>query len=259
MAPETGDPQRCLLELEVSASESSPVGLYVSPSHGSDSNAGTVEEPFETVRHAAAVALPGDVIYVRGGRYSISRSADQKIVASGTGSNPVIVTRLPGERVRFDAPPQANHIFKVEEESVGITFRGFELYGSADKDDVWEVVSSSWWRVNDTRVGGAMGFNIDGQHVVIEDCVIHDFSQKGVNVYMGRYVTVRNNVIYNIAFTSLTGGHGIMRQWERTFGNPDDPSYWRFDFYGNLVMNVEQRIYSYVPHDPRGCDMVIDE
>ena len=76
--------------------------------------------------------------------------------------------------------------------------------------------------------------------------MIHDFRQKGVNVYEGRYVTVRHNVVYNIAHHSISGGHGIMRQWERNFGDddPDDLSYHRWDFYGNLMFAVEQRIYS---------------
>mmetsp|Transcript_64914 Transcript_64914/g.155040 ORF Transcript_64914/g.155040 Transcript_64914/m.155040 type:complete len:314 (+) Transcript_64914:1222-2163(+) len=64
--------------------------------------------------------------------------------------------------------------------------------------------------------------------------------------------------MYNIGHTSLSGGTGVMRQWERTFGEPDDPSYYRFDIYGNLLLAVEQRVYSFVPWKAY-CNLVIDE
>jgi len=103
-----------------------------------------------------------------------------------------------------------------------------------------------------------MGFDIDGQHVVVEECVIHDMAQKGVNVKEGRYVTVRHNVIYNVGHSSLSAGHGIMRQWPKSFKDADHPDFFRFDFYGNLIFAVEQRIYSFIPKKEY-CHMTIDE
>src|ERR1051325_3174653 len=46
--------------------------LYVSTS-GSDSNPGTQSAPVATVGRAFALAAPGDTIYLRSGRYNLSR------------------------------------------------------------------------------------------------------------------------------------------------------------------------------------------
>mmetsp|Transcript_10683 Transcript_10683/g.24340 ORF Transcript_10683/g.24340 Transcript_10683/m.24340 type:complete len:685 (-) Transcript_10683:111-2165(-) len=249
---------RCLVSVTVAPG---PHGLpfdalYVAPLHGSDSNDGSIDTPFASVEKAAKEASPGDVIYVRGGRYTLGTD---DIVVNATPSNPVVITRLPGERVQFDVA--TNKIgFKIPGWSVGVTFRGFEMYGASETNNHWEVLRTSWWRVQDVRVGGKTAFEVDGYHVVVEECIIHDMDQKAVNIYKGRYVTVRNNIIYNIGHASLSGGHGIMRKWERNYGkdDPDDLAYYRWDFYGNLIFGVEQRIYSFIPWKGY-CEMVIDE
>jgi len=69
---------------------------------------------------------------------------------------------------------------------------------------------------------------------------------------------VRHNVIYNVGHTSISGGHGIMRQWPKSFGDSDHPDFFRWDFYGNLIFAVEQRIYSFIPKKEY-CHMTIDE
>jgi len=249
-------PSRCLVSLTVlPGHDDLPTdALYVAPSHGDDANDGSIDAPFASVAQAVSVAGPGAVIYVRGGRYDIN-TENINVVASPT--NPIVITRLPGERVMYDV--LKNKIgFKIEESSIGVTFRGFEFYGAGETNDHWEVLRTSWWRVQDLRTGGKTAFEVDGYHVVIEDCIMHDLEQKAVNIYMGRYVTVRNNIIYNIGHASLSGGHGIMRKWERNYNEADDLAYYRWDFYGNLIFGVEQRIYSFIPWKGY-CNMVIDE
>lgn len=239
--------------LSVSAGAANPAGLYVWPMGGSDGNEGSASSPFASLEHAARQARPGDTIFVRGGRCAAKFEIDVR--ASAT--NPVVITRLPGERVRFH-PYTGKNAFTVLPSAEGVTFRGFEIYGSAEQDDHWKILRETWWQMQDTRAGGHMAFDIDGQHILVEECIIHDLAQKGVNVQHARYVIVRNNVIYNIGHTSITGGHGIMRQWPKTFGNDDDPDYYRWGFYGNLIFAVEQRIYSFTPKKEY-CQMLIDE
>ncbi|CAJ1436454.1 unnamed protein product [Effrenium voratum] len=244
--------ERCTLALEVAAVGALPAGVYVAPG-GSDGD-GSAAAPFGSVEAAVAVAAPGAVVYVRGGKHLLSF---EELVVDLPPDQPVTITRLPGERVCFQV--ETNKIgFRVPQGSSGVTFRGLEMYGASELDDHWEILKTSWWGVQDVRLGGKTAFDVDGQHVIIEDCVIHDMAQKAVNIYKGRYVTVRHNVIYNIGHTSLSGGHGIMRKWERSFGDPDDPQYFRWDFYGNFIFNVEQRIYSFIPSKGYS-NMVIDE
>eukprot|EP00930_Biecheleria_cincta_P075583 TRINITY_DN6275_c0_g1_i4.p1 TRINITY_DN6275_c0_g1~~TRINITY_DN6275_c0_g1_i4.p1 ORF type:complete len:703 (-),score=124.45 TRINITY_DN6275_c0_g1_i4:164-2272(-) len=238
--------------LEVVADGSSPQGIYVWLASTSEGD-GSVGNPFSSLQAAIEAAVPGDFIYIRGGRYELNKTVECNIQASA--EKPVTITRLPGERVHLLV--NARQGFDVPEGAVGVTFSRLELDGRADKNDHWHVIKTSWWQVQDEVVGGDMGFQIDGEHVIVEDCVIHDLNQKGVNVYMGRYVTVRYNVIYNIGWASLSGGHGIMRKWDRNHGQ-DDPAYYRFDFYGNLLFAVEQRIYSFITTKAY-CHMTIDE
>eukprot|EP00928_Gymnodinium_smaydae_P058627 TRINITY_DN4180_c0_g1_i1.p1 TRINITY_DN4180_c0_g1~~TRINITY_DN4180_c0_g1_i1.p1 ORF type:complete len:759 (-),score=140.57 TRINITY_DN4180_c0_g1_i1:162-2438(-) len=250
---EGNEVERRSMRISVAEGSANPAGLYVWPTGGSNSNSGTAASPFASVEHAAQQAQPGDKIYVRGGRYSVK----DEIRVQASPAQPVVITRLPGERVRFH--PEANkNAFYVPKDSKGIVFRGLEIYGGSERDDHWEILQHTWWQLQDQRVGGKMGFDIDGQHIVVEDCVIHDVSQKAVNVKEGRYVTVRHNVIYNVGHTSISGGHGIMRQWKMNFGDADDPNLFRWDFYGNLLFAVEQRIYSFIPSKGY-CHMTIDE
>eukprot|EP00931_Biecheleriopsis_adriatica_P104080 TRINITY_DN78821_c0_g1_i1.p1 TRINITY_DN78821_c0_g1~~TRINITY_DN78821_c0_g1_i1.p1 ORF type:complete len:722 (-),score=104.74 TRINITY_DN78821_c0_g1_i1:79-2178(-) len=236
----------------VTAQGSNPHGIYVWPDGVSDGD-GSIAFPLTSIESALNSASPGDTVYIRGGRYRVSKNIEITVKASA--NNPVTISRLAGERVHFLVSSTKG--FNVMEGAEGVKFSGLELDGEADYNDHWEVIKNDFWKVNDTVVGGDIAFQVDGYHVTVENCVIHDFNQKGVNVYQGRYATVRYNVIYNIGWASLSGGHGIMRKWDINFGK-DDPSYYRFDFMGNLLFAVEQRIYSFI--STKGyCHMVLDE
>lgn len=72
--------------------------LYVSNS-GSDSNDGrTPDEPLRTLRKAAAVVRPGDVVWLRGGTYQASAN----FTRSGTAGAPIIFESHPEECAILD-------------------------------------------------------------------------------------------------------------------------------------------------------------
>eukprot|EP00443_Scrippsiella_acuminata_P096246 CAMPEP_0115587468 /NCGR_PEP_ID=MMETSP0272-20121206/8218_1 /TAXON_ID=71861 /ORGANISM="Scrippsiella trochoidea, Strain CCMP3099" /LENGTH=1062 /DNA_ID=CAMNT_0003022541 /DNA_START=46 /DNA_END=3233 /DNA_ORIENTATION=- len=239
---------RLNLTLMVSFGANNPAGIYVWPVGGSDFNDGTVEMPFQTVSYAALMAEPGNTIYIRGGSYIVK----EDIEFEGDPENRLLITRLPGERVRLIA-----QVFDVLSNTVGVTFRGFEVDGAAYNDH-WTVLNTSWWRVNDEVLGGWNGFKIEGQYINVENCLIHDFNQKGIEIGEGRYVALHYNLIYNIGQSSLSGGGGIHRKWTVNFGTDDDPEHYRWDIFGNAVWSVEQRIYSFIPWKGY-CLMEIDE
>ena len=56
---------------------------YVAPS-GSDTNPGTILQPFASLAHASAVADPGDTVFARGGLYL--PTSMQYLTGSGTAS-----------------------------------------------------------------------------------------------------------------------------------------------------------------------------
>ena len=62
---------------------------YYVASSGSDSNAGTLAEPFATLQKGADVAVAGDTVYIRGGTYKITtpKSAGAGVTFSKSGTS----------------------------------------------------------------------------------------------------------------------------------------------------------------------------
>src|SRR5690606_7527084 len=74
-------------------------GDYYVATNGSDSNSGSMSSPFKTLERAAKAAKPGDLIYIRGGRYPGARIEN----VHGTASSPIIFRAFPGETPILDA------------------------------------------------------------------------------------------------------------------------------------------------------------
>jgi|Deesub1362A_J573_1020465.scaffolds.fasta_scaffold00688_3 hypothetical protein len=70
---------------------------YVAP-YGSDSNPGTMEQPFRTIQRAADIVQPGDTVYVREGIYN----EEVTIKTSGTPNDYITFKAYPGETVVLD-------------------------------------------------------------------------------------------------------------------------------------------------------------
>ncbi|KAL3466122.1 hypothetical protein BJX64DRAFT_274673 [Aspergillus heterothallicus] len=75
------------------------VDIYVSP-NGSDSAAGTLDAPLQTIQLAVDQASAGDIIYLRGGTYSPTTNI--QITKSGTSSAPYVLRAYEGESVIID-------------------------------------------------------------------------------------------------------------------------------------------------------------
>ncbi len=71
---------------------------YVSPD-GSDTNNGALDSPWQTLGYALGRLSPGDVLYLRGGRYY-----EHEIMTSlkGTASAPITIRSYPGEQAVID-------------------------------------------------------------------------------------------------------------------------------------------------------------
>lgn len=248
------------VSLQVTLAGSNPTDAFYVVPNGTVTNPtgalGSITNPYtaiETALAAASLNASKRMVYVRGGRFDNTAVTIDNV--DGAEGNQVVLTRLPGERVKFEF--SGIQAFGITENASYVIIDGFEIDGNATVDH-WEMLRSNWWNpLGDRAIGGGQGFNVDGQHITIRNNVIHDAYQKAVNIYAGRYINVHNNVIYNIGHTSLSGGHGIMRKWERNFsvqptdGNQGVDVYtdtypYRFDITGNLLLAVEQRIYSRV-------------
>ncbi len=69
---------------------------YIAP-NGSDSNPGTLTQPFFTLNKAWTVVAAGDIIYMRGGTYNYGTVMNSLSGKSGTSGNTIKVWAYPGE------------------------------------------------------------------------------------------------------------------------------------------------------------------
>ncbi|MGJ8683073.1 MAG: T9SS type A sorting domain-containing protein [Nonlabens sp.] len=222
--------------------------LYVDPANGSDGAIGDSNNPLESIAYAINIAAISNIstVYVKAGTYTI----DNSIYINSQATNKITVSPEPGEKVTLKMKNFRN--FHFAENAKNIEIKGFELDGQSNTVEHYEILSKYVWEPQTfdfALSGGGIGFQIEeAEDIFITNNVIHDFYQKAINIENGRYVTVKGNVIYNIAKTSLSGGHGIMRQQgDGSFADPDDPNKYRWDINGNMIFNVHQRIYSWVP------------
>ena len=72
---------------------------YVSPT-GDDNNNGALNTPFKTLTKAWTVIAAGDLVYLRGGTYTMSTQLGLT-GKNGTASNPIMIWAYPGEKPVF--------------------------------------------------------------------------------------------------------------------------------------------------------------
>ena len=112
---------------------------YYVATNGSDSNPGTLQEPWASVQHGADVALAGDTVLVRQGVYN----EHVEFLASGNAANGYVTfASYPGETATMDGTgldiPQGQWgLFTLKDVSYVIV-TGFELrnYTTASRKDV---------------------------------------------------------------------------------------------------------------------------
>lgn len=232
--------------------------LYVNPDANSGSADGSLANPYSDI--AATVELikanGGGNIIVIDGEYDMT---DREVVITTSVSKAKAITIKPQSPAGVKFNFNGRFGFEFSTTSKNITLEGFELYGGTDLLDYWDVVARGFWGNEDVERNGGLAIILDGQNITIKDNYIHHWYQKAVEIRDARYVVVEGNIIHDIATTSLSGGHGIMRQQKgQEFFDDDQANQYRWDISGNMIFNVEQTIYSWVPS--KGfIEMVIDE
>ncbi len=149
---------------------------------GSDSAAGTVDNPFRTLPKAVTVSVAGDTIYVRGGTYSLA--ATITISKSGADTAYFHLYAYPGERPLLDFSAMA----------ISSSNRGIKLNGS-----YWHI------RGFDIYKAGDNGMIVGGSNNIIEFCSFFENSDTGLQLGSG---ASNNQVINCDSFDNMDPGQG---------------------------------------------------
>lgn len=204
--------------------------VYYVSTTGSDSDAGTKEEPFASLQYAHDQAQPGDTIYLRGGVYYLTEGI--QLTSDGTSEAPITVSSYPGETAVLD----------------GSKMTSTEYYGS-DGAGGWVIDGSSvsYNHISGLEIrNGPMGGVVlrdESHNNVIEGLDVHDNGRltdsegKGISLYGAS----SNNLLLNNdshdnqdlagdnadGFQVSTSGTGNVLRGNRAWGNSDDG----FDFF----------------------------
>jgi hypothetical protein len=205
---------------------------YVSPT-GSDTNPGTISQPFATLQEAHDIANPGDTIYMRGGTYQFSLG--QALSRDGTSGNPIKVFAYPGEQPVIDA---------INMTQLGYV-AGFPI----------SLNNASWWHIKGIEIkngpsGGLVVYNASSNNIIENNNVHHNgrldaFDGKGiVAIGTGANNLFLNNDSHHNRDQSSDGGNadgfqialtgsGNVLRGNRAWRNSDDG----FDFF-NILDNT---------------------
>jgi hypothetical protein len=156
----------------VSAETDASASYYVSTS-GSDSNPGTLTQPWRTIAHAGTRLNAGDTLFIFGGIYQ----EHVWISKSGTQLNPILVTNYNNGEVIIDGinntlPPQGS---------------GTPLIAVAGD---WVTISNLT-----IRYSGDRGVSALGAHVILDNLYVHHNWAGGVTL-QGNYDLIQNSRIW---------------------------------------------------------------
>ncbi|MGA9406540.1 MAG: T9SS type A sorting domain-containing protein [Bacteroidota bacterium] len=143
--------------------------LYVSIS-GSDTSAGTIDAPLQTITKALSIMHAGDTVYVRGGTYSLTSTINTP--KSGTSSAMYYLFAYPGERPFLDFSAMA----------ISGSNRGINL-----SKNYWYIKGFDIWRAGDN------GMIISGSNNIIENCSFSENEDTGLQLGGG----ASNNRVIN--------------------------------------------------------------
>lgn len=172
---------------------------YFVANSGDDWSAGTLDQPFQTIRRALDAAQPGDTITLRNGVYEGGINIDV---------NNLTIRSMPGEWAVVESPltqwtdGHANSVFRYGYDVQGGRLENLEISGGY----YYGVMFWDWWDENwsagSTHVG-ASGITLDGVKV-------HDTGVDAVKLTPGANdISIINSEIYNTGRRSQTSSDGI--------------------------------------------------
>ncbi len=205
--------------------------LYISPS-GSDNNDGqSIDKPFKSFKKALNNLKPGSTLYVLPGEFKIENSdycLNIKKINSGSANKyttikaynpynkPIIYSY--GKGVWNAISITASYIIidgleikggneNIDRQTAYNNARNF-IDGGKD----WNSYAAT--NTNGISIGGSgtiANKNLEARphHVIIQNCIIHDFPGSGISAIQSDWITIDNNIVYNNAWYTFYGCSGI--------------------------------------------------
>jgi len=175
---------------------------YVAPT-GDDAAAGTKAAPFATIKKAAELAQPGQLVYLRGGTYLATTKIG--LTRTGTAATPIRIRAYPGERPVLDVSATAG----TSQDAISISGSFYHIYGL-------EIIGSAHNSVK-----------ISGNDNTIENCVSRAARNTGFHITGGTAATTypARNLYLNCdsirSFDAPIGGNadGFSAKWNLGPGN----------------------------------------
>ncbi|TAL57929.1 MAG: T9SS type A sorting domain-containing protein [Bacteroidetes bacterium] len=138
-------------------------GIYYAAANGSDSNPGTINQPFLTLNYGVSFLSAGDTLYVMSGTYD--ESLVHTIPAGTSWTAPVTVAAYPGDIVTLKPNAGAGDVLRFVGPQQYIVIDGLILDGV---NTIHEVVKITW-------SGGG-----DAHHIRIQNCEIKNSPGQGI-------------------------------------------------------------------------------
>jgi hypothetical protein len=203
----------CALLFFIEALSAYPATFYVATT-GSDSNPGTVSQPFHTIARGVNSLNPGDTLFLRGGTYNEAINMTTK--TNGSAGNFYTVSGYPGERVILTqmvsgtwGAVNSYYIFdNLILDGAGKPEGVFWTIGNGSHDITLRNLEIKNWFGNLIQVGGG---GVGADNVRIINCKLHDnrtldlpgHRYYGIYWWAGNNGLIDGNDIYN------NGGGGV--------------------------------------------------
>jgi hypothetical protein len=175
-----------------------PGRVFYVATTGSDSNPGTLAQPWKTMEGAQSKLSPGDTVYIRGGTYA----GAHVITVSGTASARINFVGYPGE-----SPIIVNDASNYNNLSIQgsyLTFDHLKVTQPFDRGKALEItLGKNHVTLSNCEVYGSVGQGVMliGDHNTIIRNAIHDngsYQNQDHGMYVeGQYNNIQYNRIYN--------------------------------------------------------------
>lgn len=182
------------------------VVYYVAP-HGSDTQTGSMNQPFATIQRAQQAASPGDTVYVRGGIYKIAENQIAQKESMWAYVTYLDKDGIPGKRINYWAYPGEKPVFDYSD----VKPKGYRIIAFC--------IPASWIHIKGLEVTGVQVtikthtqsecFENKGSNNIYELLRMHDGQAIGFYLTKGSNNLILNCDAYqNWDYTSENGKGG---------------------------------------------------